>query len=73
MNFLLFSPFTGFLALSFLFFISTVIVVLIKSVIFFINSLTISVAPKKQPKKREKTKSIVINPDEVNRIYVKKN
>ena len=63
----------GFLALSFLFFISTAIVVITKIIIFFVNNLTISISNYSKPKKEKKDKSIVINPDEVNKIFVKKN
>jgi len=64
----------GFSSLFLLFIISTVLVVCFRVISFFIKNATISIStPKpKQSKEKKETKSIVIDPDKINRIYVKK-
>jgi hypothetical protein len=75
------SAFLGFTVTLALFVLCFVVVIGIKAIIYYVQSLfpekreKIS-APKRQRKVRAKTvkpiKSIEINPDEIDRIYVKK-
>ena len=82
MNILLVPIFTGFLLIAFLFALSLFIVVGAKYVYYWLcQAFGKQTAvcqkqppstPKAPPKKRKPIRSIEINPDEVDRIYVKK-
>lgn len=68
------SFFTGLLSLIVLFFICLVVVIGIKSVIIYFNPKPVKPIVKPAPKKRKpKTvRSISIDPEQIDRIYVKK-
>jgi len=79
-NILSASPFLGFCCVVLLFIVSLIVVLGVKVIILGIKQLyyKFNPPPKPQPKaarpkrKREPVKSIEIDPNEVDRIYVKK-
>ena len=74
---LLSSPLNGFFALVFLFLLSAFLVIICKITYFYLKNITLNKTKNnkkevKEPKKRSKVKNIIINPNEINRIFVKK-